>query len=91
MVVEASITGLFRTILIIIGAIFVLRFLGQLMQAKRNLEVEKALAKKQNDLAKERNQKLRNFGKTTLISKKSKSRKANLEESDIEDAEFEEI
>ncbi len=91
MVVEASITGLFRTILIIIGAIFVLRFLGQLMQAKRNLEAEKALAKKQNDLAKERNQKLRNFGKTTLISKKSKSRKANLDESDIEDAEFEEI
>ncbi len=91
MVVEASITGLFRTILIIIGAIFVLRFLGQLMQAKRNLEAEKALAKKQNDLAKERNQKLRNFGKTTLISKKSKSTKANLDESDIEDAEFEEI
>lgn len=42
-----SIQGVFRTILIIIAVIVVLRFLGRIMIAKRNLEEERAHEKRQ--------------------------------------------
>jgi len=46
-IVEASITGLFRTVLIILGAFVLLRFLGQLMMAKRNMEEERKINERQ--------------------------------------------
>jgi hypothetical protein len=50
MIVEASIVGIFKTVLLILGAFVLLRFLGQLMIAKRNMEEERMLNKKQRDV-----------------------------------------
>ena len=41
----------------------VLRFIGQLMIAKRNVDEEREMNRKVNELEKERLYKLRNFGK----------------------------
>jgi hypothetical protein len=88
MVVTASITGLFKTTLIILGAFVLLRFLGQVMMAKRNMEEERRFNRNKRNFEEERAQKLRNFGKVTISF--SSSRKRN-QQADAEDKEFEEI
>lgn len=84
MVAEASVVGVFRTLLILIGLFFILRFFGRLASAKRNLDEEKALneQKRKDDAEKERVAK--NLGKTKIINKSNT-------DSDIEDVDFEEI
>lgn len=89
MIVEASISGLFKTILIIIGAIVLLRFLGQLMIAKRNMEEERRLNERQRQAEKERSQKLRNFGKVNIMGG-GKTRSSEIK-GDVQDVDFEEI
>jgi hypothetical protein len=86
MEVTASITGLFKTFLIILGAIVLLRFLGQLMMAKRNMEEERKLNKQKREFEQERATKLRNFGKISIL-------KSNRNNSGPfpEETEFEEI
>lgn len=42
-IAEASLTGVIRMVFIIIGVLVVLRFVGQLMLAKRNIAEEKEL------------------------------------------------
>lgn len=81
--IQASISGLFKTILMVIGGLVLLRFIGQLMHAKRNLAEEQELNRKQKAFEKERTEKLRNFGKTT-ISKKGTVK-------DAEDVYYEEV
>jgi hypothetical protein len=89
-VAEASIPGLFRTILIIIGVIVLLRFLGQLMMAKRNMEEERRLNAQQRKSEKDRAEKLCDFGKTSILnSKGSSSGKSG--HSDIQDVDYEEL
>ncbi len=72
-IVESSFPSLMRTILFVIGGIVLLRFIGQLMNAKRNLAEEDALMKKKRAEEKEREEKQKNFGKTTLQSKGTKT------------------
>jgi len=84
MVVTASVTGLFKTILIIIGALVALRFLGRLMIAKRNLEEEREMLRRERSFQKERNDKLRNFGRVT-VQKKSARPSGNVEDVDFEE------
>ena len=71
-----SITGLFKTILIIVGVMVLLRFIGRVMIAKRNLEehskVQRQSRKDEEMLEKSK----RNFGKTIL----SKPNRINSEE-----------
>lgn len=67
MIAEASFTGFFKTILILIGAIVLLRFLGQLMIAKRNMEKEREMLERERTFQKEKKEKLRNFGKVSII------------------------
>lgn len=81
--IQASISGLFKTILMVIGGLVLLRFIGQLMHAKRNIAEEQELNRKQKAFDKERNEKLKNFGKTT-ISKKGTVK-------DAEDVYYEEV
>lgn len=81
--VEASISGLIKTVLLMIGAFVLLRFLGQLMIAKRNLEEERQHVKREKDFLKERNQKLKNFGKVTVEKKKRVD--------NVQDVDFEEV
>lgn len=90
MIAEASIVGIFKTVLLILGAFVLLRFLGQLMIAKRNMEEERMLNKKQRDVEAERNQKLKNFGKTSILNahKKSPTKK---EGDFIQDVDYEEM
>ncbi len=85
MVVEASIPGLFRTLLIIIGVIVLLRFIGQLIRAKNNMEEERRLNEMQRKAETEREQKFKNFGKTQVINNPSNKIQ------DVEDVDFEEL
>jgi uncharacterized protein YacL len=84
MIVEASITGVFRMVLMIVGAIVLLRFFGQLMNAKRNMEEERSLNQKQRKFDSEKKEKLKNFGKTKIVDVKVNNK-------EIEDVDFEEI
>jgi hypothetical protein len=83
MVVTASLTGLFKTILILIGVLVALRFLGRVMIAKRNLDEERELLKRERSFQKERNEKLKNFGKVSVSKKQPIS--------NVEDVDFEEV
>ncbi len=80
--IQASISGLFKTILMVIGGLVLLRFIGQLMHAKRNIAEEQELNRKQKAFEKERSEKLKNFGKTTVQKKGSV---------EAEDVPFEEV
>lgn len=91
MVAEASITGIFRTILIIVGAIVLLRFLGQLMIAKRNMEEERKHSQRQRMAERERNEKLKNFGKTKIINNSVANKTRSKGTNNVEDVDFEEI
>jgi len=84
-VAEASITGLFRTLAIIIAVIVVLRFFGQLMNAKRNMEEERQMNESQRSFDKEKKRKRVNLGKTQILGKNKKR------SDDVEDVDFEEI
>ncbi|MES2800491.1 MAG: hypothetical protein V4638_10785 [Bacteroidota bacterium] len=90
MVLPLSVTGIFKTILFIIGGLVLLRFLGQLMIAKRNMEAERDLTKRQNDIDKERSEKMKNFGKTNIIGSKHSSTSKSTP-SNTHDVDFEEI
>jgi type IV secretory pathway VirB3-like protein len=81
--IQASISGLFKTILMVIGGLVLLRFIGQLMHAKRNIAEEQELNRKQKAFEKERNEKLRNFGKTTISKNKNVS--------NVEDVSYQEV
>lgn len=83
MPVEASITGVVRTILIIIGVLVVLRFIGQLMQAKKNMEEERALNERDRKLRNEKERKRNNLGQTNLLRKDDRV--------DAEDVDFKEV
>lgn len=81
--IQASISGLFKTILMVIGGLVLLRFIGQLMHAKRNLAEEQELNRKQKAFEKERDEKLKSYGKTSVVQKGSVK--------DGEDVPFEEV
>lgn len=89
--VEASVTGVFKTVLIIIGAFVLLRFLGQLMIAKRNMEEERKLNEQQRKADKERADKMKKFGKTSILSKINSDKRTSPSSADVQDVEFEEI
>lgn len=78
-----SIVGLFRTLLIVLGVLFLLQILGKMAQARRNI-AEQENMKREND----RNRKTvdeakRNYGKTTI----SKIDKNTISEDDFTDYE----
>lgn len=89
-VVEASVPGIIRTVLIVIGAIVLLRFLGQLMIAKRNMEEERAMNERQRNLEKERSEKLKKFGKISILGG-SKKKTTESSYSEVVDVDYEEI
>ena len=91
MIVEASITGIFRTVLILLGAFVLLRFIGQLMIAKRNMEEERNLNKHRNTVEKERSEKLKNFGRINITKSKKTSSTSRSNSNDVEDVDYEEL
>ena len=84
MVVEASITGLFRMLLIIIGVMVLVRFLGQFMIAKRNMDEEREMNARNRAFEAEKQKQKQSIGKTKIVKKTSSN-------SDIEDVDFEEL
>jgi len=84
MITVLSITGLFRTLLILIGAFVLLRFLGQLMNAKRNMEAERRANEQDRLFAKEKAQKQKKMGKTEILT-------SNQPKGSVQDVDFEEI
>ncbi len=84
MISQASIPGLFRMLLIILVVIFVLRFLGRFMVAKRNMEEEREMNASKRAFEEEKRKQSQNIGKTKIVGKKKGS-------SNIEDVDFEEI
>lgn len=85
MVAEASVVGLFKMLLIIIGALVVVRFYGQLVNAKRNIAEEKDMNASKKQFDKEKKRKTSNLGKTSILGK------SGTKGSDVEDVDFEEI
>ncbi|MBL4861893.1 MAG: hypothetical protein JKY09_02595 [Crocinitomicaceae bacterium] len=85
MVVGASVTGLFKMLLIIVGVLVLLRFVGQLMNAKRNIEEERESNARQRKFKEEKERKSRNLGKTKVLKKN------NRDQNQAEDVDFEEI
>jgi uncharacterized membrane protein len=77
-----SIQGVFRTILIIIAVLVIMRFIGKLMIAKRNLDEERAHDRSQRAHEQAKKESELNKGKIH-ISKVTKG--------DVEDVDFEEI
>jgi uncharacterized protein YacL len=84
MLVEASIPGLFRTIFIVVGVLVLLRFIGQLMNAKRNMDAERMMNEDKRKAEKEKEEKKQNLGKTNVLNKNGSG-------SSAEDVDFEEV
>ena len=74
-----------RTLLIIVGVFFVLRLVGRMMVAKRNMEEQERLNREINKKQRIEEEAKRNFGRTSV----SKIGKDKYKDSDFVD--FEEI
>jgi hypothetical protein len=68
--VEASVSGLFRMILLIIGVFVVVRFIGQVIVAKNNVARDREMRNREEALAKEKLKAKQNAGKTKIIRDK---------------------
>lgn len=68
-----AITGVVKTVLILIGVFFILRLLGRVMIAKRNMEEEKKMKRFEQQKQKARKSHLKNEGKVKILKSKSSS------------------
>ena len=84
MVVEASLPGLFRTLLIIVAIVFLVRFIGQFMIAKRNMEDEREMNSTRRQFKEQKKKASQDLGKTNILKKSARK-------NDVEDIDFEEI
>jgi sensor domain CHASE-containing protein len=82
MTILLSISGLFKTLLIIIGVFVALRFIGQLMIAKRNISEQNALQEKRDKFNQQKKFVEKNMGKISISKKQSAK---------AEDVDYEEI
>jgi ABC-type nickel/cobalt efflux system permease component RcnA len=71
MTIILSITGLIKTVLIILGVFLLLKFLGQILIAKRNLAEQKAHQNNQNRLKKEKEFVSKNTGRISISKNKN--------------------
>lgn len=67
MVVTASISGVLKTILMLLGAMVVLKYLGQLMVAKRNIAEQNKFRAEQDKIQKQKAHFERNKGKISIL------------------------
>lgn len=85
--VEASVTGLFRMILIIIGVFVILRFLGQVLIAKNNVVSQKEMKNREEAIKREKEKAKREYGNTKITMNKS----SNTKDSSIEDVDYQDV
>ena len=67
MIVEASVTGVFRMILILLGVFVLVRFLGQILMAKNNLAKQQEMRRHEEAIAREKSKAQQNAGKTKIL------------------------
>jgi hypothetical protein len=60
--IEASVSGLFRMILIILGVFVLLRFIGQILIAKNNIASQNEMKRREEASAKEKVNAMKNVG-----------------------------
>jgi hypothetical protein len=77
-----SVTGVIKMILMLLGAFVALRFIGQLMQAKRNIAEENQFKAQQNQINREKAYVDKFKGKTSIIPK-NVSNSTNLKAEDV--------
>ena len=61
-----SVTGLFKMLLIILGVIFLLRIIGKLAQARRNVADQDKMLRDEAAARKLKEESRKNLGKTTI-------------------------
>ena len=84
-VAEASVTGLFKMLLILLGAFVVIRIFAQWSNNK-NIHVQKKQEKdSRKRFEKEKNLKKQSLGKTRVVGKDTSN------QNDIQDVDFEEV
>ncbi|MCB9223368.1 MAG: hypothetical protein R2780_11615 [Crocinitomicaceae bacterium] len=81
-----SLTGLIRTLLIILGVLFLLQILGKMAQARRNIADQEQMKREHQASQKMANDAKQNYGKTT-ISKIDKNQISDTEYADYEEIE----
>ncbi|MEO9257511.1 MAG: hypothetical protein ABI207_03960 [Crocinitomicaceae bacterium] len=74
---EGSLVGAVKTILLIIGVFIVLKFLGQLMNAKRNLDEEQKFKANKNAFDELKKSSEKNKGKIQITDKKKTAKDYN--------------
>lgn len=84
-VAEASVTGLLRMLLIIIGVFVVLRIVGQWVNNKNNNEESERHSDSKKRFEQEKKRKKQSLGKTNVL------RQDPSKDNDFEDVDFEEI
>lgn len=80
MSIVLSITGLIKTVLIIIGVFVILRFIGQIMQAKRNIAEQNEYKKHRDQIERERKFVEKNEGKILITKNKRNAEDVDYEE-----------
>ena len=83
MVVTASFSGVFKTILMLLGAMVVLKYLGQLLVAKRNIAEQNKFREEQDKIQKQKAHFERNKGKISILR--------NVKPDNVKDVDYEEI
>ena len=81
--IEASIVGVIKTVLIILGFFVILKFFGKVLILKRNLAEEESFIKEKKKQEAKKKHITKNLGKTTIL----KSRQSM----DVQDVEHEEL
>lgn len=84
MIAEASIVGVFRMVAIIIGVFVIVRYIGQLMNAKRNVNEQATDSEDRESIKRAQEHTRQNLGKTNIIGKNKGS-------NDVEDVDFEDV
>jgi len=83
MVVTASISGVLKTILMLLGAMVVLKYLGQLLVAKRNIAEQSRFREEQDKIQKQKAHFERNKGKISILR--------NVRPHNVKDVDYEEV
>ncbi|MDG1841275.1 MAG: hypothetical protein P8I93_02890 [Crocinitomicaceae bacterium] len=81
--IEASLVGVIKTVLIILGFFVILKFVGKILILKRNLAEEESFVKEKKNQEAKKKYINKNLGKTTIL-KSTKSK-------DVQDVEHEEL
>jgi hypothetical protein len=83
MVVTASVSGVLKTILMLLGAMVVLKYLGQLLVAKRNIAEQSRFREEQDKIQKQKAHFERNKGKISILR--------NVRPHNVKDVDYEEV